>query len=108
MIAEINGKISSSGSNWNDRLEDQLTSDVFGALRYIPYNDGLKHILDLSKTINQDQIVDDMNIDTKRENQYIGDDLLFWDKKSLSNDICEPDLIFKLNNDYFSLVWFIP
>ena len=40
-IAEIKGKISSTGSNLSDRLEDLLTSDVFGPLRYIPFDEGL-------------------------------------------------------------------
>lgn len=34
-MAELHGKISSSGTNLNDRLEDQLTSDVFGRMRYL-------------------------------------------------------------------------
>jgi hypothetical protein len=38
MIAEIHGKISSTGSNLSDRLEDQLTGDVFGSLRYLDFN----------------------------------------------------------------------
>lgn len=33
-IAEIKGKISSTGSNLHDQLEDLLTSDVFSACRY--------------------------------------------------------------------------
>ncbi|MEC0238350.1 hypothetical protein P4H66_00500 [Paenibacillus dokdonensis] len=45
MLAEIHHKISSSGSNLSDRLEDQLTGDVFGALRYLPFQLGLKEIL---------------------------------------------------------------
>ena len=45
MIAEIHGKISSSGSNLSSRLEDQLTGDVFGALRYIDPIYGLFPIL---------------------------------------------------------------
>jgi len=45
MIAEIYGKVSSSGSNLSDRLEDQLTGDFFGAMRYIPFDIGLKKIL---------------------------------------------------------------
>ncbi|MDA8014554.1 MAG: hypothetical protein MPK09_02945 [Gammaproteobacteria bacterium] len=43
-IAEIHGKISGSGSNLSDRLEDLLTSDVFGPLRYLPFADGFQHI----------------------------------------------------------------
>lgn len=45
MIAEIKGKISNSGSNLNDRLEDDLTGNVFGNLRYMSFNHGLKQIL---------------------------------------------------------------
>jgi hypothetical protein len=41
MLAEIYGKISSTGSNLSDRLEDQLTGDVFGTLRYIDPQTGL-------------------------------------------------------------------
>ena len=37
MIADIKGKISRSGSNLTDRLEDNLTGNVFGALRYMPF-----------------------------------------------------------------------
>lgn len=45
MIAEIKGKISQTGSNLNDRLEDNLTGNVFGTLRYIPFNVALRNIL---------------------------------------------------------------
>lgn len=45
MIAEVYGKISSTGSNLSERLEDQLTGDVFGTLRYIDYKYGLIPIL---------------------------------------------------------------
>lgn len=45
MIAELHGKISSTGSNLHDRLEDQLTGDIFGSLRYLPYGLGIAPIL---------------------------------------------------------------
>ena len=35
-IAEIRGKISDSGTNLSERMEDLLTSDVFGYMRYLP------------------------------------------------------------------------
>ena len=35
-IAEIHGKISSSGSNLTDKQEDLLTSDVFGSFNLGP------------------------------------------------------------------------
>lgn len=45
MIAEINSKLSQTGSNLTDRLEDNLTGNFFGALRYIPFNLALRNIL---------------------------------------------------------------
>ncbi|GLY09070.1 hypothetical protein [Pseudobacillus badius] len=45
MLAEIHRKISSNGSNLSDRLEDKLTGDFFGALRYLPFHQGFKSIL---------------------------------------------------------------
>lgn len=45
MIAELHGKISGTGSNLHDRLEDQLTGDIFGSLRYLPYGLGIAPIL---------------------------------------------------------------
>ncbi len=38
MIADIYGKISKSGSNLSETLEDKLTGDIFGAFRYISAN----------------------------------------------------------------------
>ena len=45
MLAEINGKISKTGRNLNDRLEDELTGNILGTLRYIPFSEGLQPIL---------------------------------------------------------------
>ena len=45
MIAELYGKISRIGSNLHERLEDNLTGDFFGNLRYIPFNKGIKPLL---------------------------------------------------------------
>lgn len=44
MLAEIKGKISSNGSNLTDRLEDNLTGNVFGALRYVPFSMCLREV----------------------------------------------------------------
>ena len=44
MIADIKGKISRSGSNLTANLEDNLT-EMYGALRYIPFNKAMKPIL---------------------------------------------------------------
>lgn len=49
VIAELFGKISSSGSNLTDRLEDNLTGDVFGVLRYLPFHSGMAQILSAAR-----------------------------------------------------------
>ena len=59
-IAEIRGKLSSSGSNIHDRNEDLLTSDVFGCLRYLPFDEGCRAIL------TQAQRCFGCNADTKK------------------------------------------
>ena len=45
MIAELKGKISSKGTNLTETLEDDLTGNFFGSLRYIPFSKGIKKIL---------------------------------------------------------------
>lgn len=45
MIAEIHNKISKTGSNLSDRLEDQLTGDFFGSIRYLPFQTALRYVL---------------------------------------------------------------
>jgi hypothetical protein len=45
LLAEIHNKISQTGSNLSDRLEDKLTGDFFGTIRYLPFEQGLKHVL---------------------------------------------------------------
>ena len=75
MIAEIKGKISSSGSNLHDRLEDQLTGDVFGSLRYVPAEDGLLPVLNAAYFGEQ-------SVDFAPFLQgFVGDKLHFWDRQ---------------------------
>lgn len=45
LIEEFYEKISSDGSNLSDRLEDKLTGDFFGTLRYLPFEVGFKPII---------------------------------------------------------------
>ena len=52
MLAEIHNKISQSGSNLSDRLEDKLTGDFFGTIRYLSFEKGLIHIF---KTVEFNQ-----------------------------------------------------
>ncbi|PEL70535.1 hypothetical protein CN637_07025 [Bacillus toyonensis] len=52
LIAEIYGKISSDGSNLSERLEDKLTGDIFGSLRYLPYRKELYQLVSGIKFLN--------------------------------------------------------
>jgi hypothetical protein len=45
VIAELHGKLATTGSNLSERLEDQLTGDVFGTLRYLDAQIGLLPLL---------------------------------------------------------------
>jgi len=49
MIAELHGKISSTGSNLNDKLEDNLTGNIFGSLRYLPFELGIAPVLSAAR-----------------------------------------------------------
>ncbi len=90
MIAEINSKISKSGSNLSDRLEDKLTGDVFGHLRYLPFHIGLKPILqacsfneELQKKLFLQELEKEQNFEYK-----------FWPYHKEG----EPDLILESDN----------
>lgn len=45
MLAELNGKLGGDNIMRSERLEDELTGNFFGTIRYIPYNTGLKKVL---------------------------------------------------------------
>lgn len=77
MIAEVYGKISSTGSNLSDRMEDKLTGNVFGNLRYLPYEKGLKILLDKIILHNGDsqEILEKIY---NQENSFIADKIKFW------------------------------
>ena len=85
-IAEIHGKISSSGSNISDRREDLLTSDVFGCLRYIPFDKGFQKILTQAQLyIDQKKL---LGIDNSDGNVCVE----FWPR--LENN-SEPDVLIR-------------
>ena len=89
MIAEIYHKISSSGTNLTDRLEDKLTGDVFGHLRYLPYEFGLQPVLKAC-TFSDEQIT---NYKTAIE-ETDRFEYKFWP----SHNEGEPDLILESGN----------
>jgi hypothetical protein len=51
-IAEIHGKISDAGTNLSERMEDLLTSDVFGCLRYLPPEKALLPFLHTARSLH--------------------------------------------------------
>ncbi|MGL4875336.1 MAG: hypothetical protein ACRC30_11870 [Clostridium sp.] len=69
MIAELYGKISGSGVNLSDGLEDNLTGNVFGSLRYIPFSKGIKKILL--------KVIDEADFD-KYELEEWAEQIEFW------------------------------
>lgn len=84
-IAEIHGKLSSSGSNISDRREDLLTADVFGCLRYLPFEKGFQKILTKARRCFIDGDIQRLCIkDTNRDGK-----VRFWPKLEKS----EPDVL---------------
>jgi hypothetical protein len=73
MIAEIKGKLSQSGSNLKDTLEDNLTGNFFGSLRYIPFNLALRNIL--SNGIYPNEIAEYIK---RISTEFWSDKIKFW------------------------------
>lgn len=90
MVEEFYGKISRSGSNLSDSLEDKLTGDFFGALRYMDFCDGLQPILcgalrksEKQQAESQDviQLIENVNCTNIKDEEHIK----FWPKHDLGN-----------------------
>lgn len=92
-IAEIRGKLSSSGSNISDRLEDLLTADVFGCLRYLPFDQGFEKILTRAQCY-----ADSEQLCIKNDNDDVKID--FWPR--LENN-SEPDVLI-CNKDHLIVI----
>jgi hypothetical protein len=82
-IAEIKGKISRSGRNLSERLEDLLTSDVFSACRYTNPNTVLAPFLNHAKRLDNKLLGHLLN--KKINNAYY----VFWPQLPR----CEPDVL---------------
>src|SRR5271157_1157603 len=89
MIAEIKNKISSSGTNLSDRLEDQLTGDVFGAIRYLPKELGIIPLISHCYSEDTGEVIGFLN-----RSDYLK--YLFWPKCDTYGEI---DLIIECHND---------
>lgn len=99
MVEEFYGKISRSGSNLSDNLEDKLTGDFFGTLRYMDFYDGLQPILCGALRISEEQqetsqtaiqLIENVNCTNIRDEEYIK----FWPK----HDRGELDVLLDFDN----------
>lgn len=78
MIAEIYGKISSNGTSLSDRLEDNLTGDFFGALRYLPFEVGFKEVLKNIKCFNEQDKNNYRDTINNIHIEYCDKEINFW------------------------------
>ena len=99
MVEEFYGKISRSGSNLSDKLEDKLTGDFFGTFRYMDFCDGLQPILcgALHKSEKHQeesqtaiQLIENVNCTNIRDGEHIK----FWPK----HDRGELDVLLDFDN----------
>ena len=104
MVEEFYGKISRSGSNLSDSLEDKLTGDFFGTLRYMDFCDGLQPILcgALRKSEKQQaesqaaiQLIGNVNCTNISDEEHIK----FWPK----HDRGELDVLLEFDNCYIGI-----
>ena len=102
MVEEFYGKISRSGSNLSDKLEDKLTGDFFGTFRYMDFYDGLQPILcgALHKSEKHQeesqtaiQLIENVNCTNIRDGEHIK----FWPK----HDRGELDVLLEFDNCWY-------
>ena len=89
-VAEIHGKI--SDSNISERMEDLLTSDVFGCLRYLPPQTGLLPFLLTARSVQGREFKLIPGISKVHS--------LFWPWLNFKGrSSCEPDVLLGLEDD---------
>lgn len=91
-IAELRGKISSAGTNLSERMEDLLTSDVLGCMRYLPAQKALIPFLCMARSFHG-------NVPAIPE-KTIKVHYSFWPWIKLKNrNPCEPDVVLGLETE---------
>lgn len=91
-IAEIHGKISGAGINLSERMEDLLTSDVFGCMRYLPADKALLPFFRKAHSL-------------QGKDFFIPDEIIrvhyaFWPwLKTRGRKSCEPDVVIGLETE---------
>jgi len=91
-IAEIHGKISDTGINLSERMEDLLTSDIFGCMRYLPPEKALLPFLHTAYSLHG-------NVFTIPDGM-VRIHYSFWPWLKLPGRIpCEPDVVLGLETN---------
>lgn len=91
-IAEIHGKISEVGTNLSERMEDLLTSDIFGCFRYLPPQKTLIPFLNTARSFHSHSLV--------LPSEIIGMHYFFWPWVKLRGCTpCEPDVVVGLETE---------
>jgi hypothetical protein len=88
-VAEIRGKISGAGANLSERMEDLLTSDIFGCMRYLPIEKALIPFLERARSFHGNSLT--------VPDKIIKVHYSFWPWLELPGCIpCEPDIMLGL------------
>jgi hypothetical protein len=91
-IAEIHGKISAAGVNLSERMEDLLTSDIFGCMRYLPAQQILIPFLMKARSFHGNSLA--------VPDRIIKIHYSFWPWLKLPGRIpCEPDIMLGLETE---------
>ena len=91
-VAEIRGKISETGTNLSERMEDLLTSDIFGCMRYLPAEKALVPFLHTARSFHGNTLT----VPAKVLRVHWS----FWPWLKLAGRIpCEPDVVLGLETE---------
>ena len=88
-VAEIRGKISEAGTNLSERMEDLLTSDIFGCMRYLPAKKALIPFLRTAYSLHGNTLT--------MPGEIVRVHYSFWPRlKLVGRRHCEPDVLLGL------------
>jgi hypothetical protein len=91
-IAEIHGKVSDAGTNLSERMEDLLTSDVFGCMRYLSPDSVLIPFLLTGRSPQGRNLI--------VPNRVVSVHWSFWPSiHQIESTACEPDVAIGLETD---------
>jgi len=95
-IAELRGKISGTGTNLSERMEDLLTSDTFGCMRYLSAEKVMMPFLNTAQSFHGKSFL--------LPDKFVKVYYAFWPwLKSRDRIPCEPDLVIGLETEENSI-----